>query len=293
MDRDLNDKIFSLRPSLSRQFRKVANCILQNGTESCFLIARELASAAGVSPSTIVRFSRKLGYKGFHSFKAALQDKIRMSLSSSQRVSKTVQSFQTRDLLKQTFEQDRALIENTLRLISERDFNRAVEKVQRSATVYLLGEKSSFALAYFLYFRLSRLGVNCKLIHFGGPAVFSELAPMKKGDLLLAIGFRMIPYEVCGAVKIARDKKVTVIAITSPPVSPISVPADIVLFVDRGGEDKVQSVTAGFALCHAIIIGVAARIGKRSRALLKRIDALERAEVKFTPEDWQSEMILR
>lgn len=37
--------------------------------------------------------------------------------------------------------------------------------------------------------------------------------------------------------------------------------------------------------CHAIIIGVAARLGKRSTAILKEIDAAERARAEFTPED--------
>jgi DNA-binding MurR/RpiR family transcriptional regulator len=185
------------------------------------------------------------------------------------------------------FEQDIALIESTLRLLNEEDFDRAVGQILTAKTVYVLGEKSSFALAYFLYFRLSRLGIDCKLIHFGGPAVFSELAPLKKGDVLLAIGFRMIPYEVCGAVKLAKAKRATVIAITSPPISPIAVPADIVLYVDRGNAEKIQSVTGGIVLCHAIVIGVAARLGKRSTAILKEIDAAERARAEFTPEDYR------
>lgn len=209
---------------------------------------------------------------------------MRIQLSASERVSKTVQSLKRREVLKQIFAQDISVIESTLRLVSEKDFHRIVQKIHQATTVYLLGAKSSFALAYFLYFRLSRLGVNCKLIHFGGPTLFSELAPLKKGDVLVAVGFHMIPSEVCRAVKVARDKKATVIAITSPPASPISVPADIVLYVDRGSEEKLQSITAGFTLCNSLIVGVAARIGKGSTALLNEIDALEKDWVQSTSE---------
>lgn len=43
---------------------------------------RELAVAAGVSPSAVVRFARELGYEGFQSFKDYLQHTVRARLSA-------------------------------------------------------------------------------------------------------------------------------------------------------------------------------------------------------------------
>lgn len=275
MDRELSERIFSLLPTLGKQLNRLAEYFLKDGTSPCFLNARQLACSAGVSPSTVVRFARRLGYDGYQSFKADLHDRVRNQLSSSERVSKTVKSLRRGKLLKETFERDIALIEDTLQLIVERDFLQAVKEIYQAATVYILGEKTSFAAAYFLYFRLSRLGINCKLIQFGGPAVFSQLSPLRKGDVLLALGFRMVPYEVVSAVKRARAKKITTIAITSPPASAISGPSDITLFVNRGSGEMIQSITPIFTLCHAIVIGVATRVGRRCTMLLNETDAAE------------------
>jgi DNA-binding MurR/RpiR family transcriptional regulator len=274
MDQELSAKIRVTRPWLTPQLRRVADCLLHNGTRSCFFNVRELAVAAGVSPSAVVRFARELGYEGFQSFKDHLQHTVRVRLSASDRVSKTVRSLRKSSILEQVFEQDRALINQTLFLVSRENFDRAVRDVIRARTLYLIGEKSSFSLAYFLYYRLSRLGVRCKLLHFGGSMVFAELADLRKGDVLLAVGFRKIPHEVCMAVQLAREKGVVTLTVTSQAASPLAV-ADVVLYADRGAEEEIQSVTAAMTLCHALIVAVAAKTSRRSTRMWRDIDALE------------------
>jgi len=274
MDQELCAKISVTRPRLTPQLRRVADCLLHNGTHSCFFNARELAAAAGVSPSAVVRFARELGYAGFQSFKDHLQHTVRVRLSASERVSKTVRSLRKSNVLERVFEQDTALIKQTLPLISREKFEQAVREIVRARSLYLIGEKSSFALAYFLYYRMSRLGIRCKLLHFGGSTVFVELADLRKGDVLLAVGFRKIPREVCKAVQLARDKRAATITVTSQPASPLAV-ADVVLYADRGAEEEIQSVTAAMTLCHALIIAVAAKTKQRSTRMWRDIDALE------------------
>jgi hypothetical protein len=49
-----------------------------------------------------------------------------------------------------------------------------------------------------------------------------------------------------------------------------------VLFVDRGAAEQVESITAGMALCQALVISVASRMKKRSAAVLNEIDSMEK-----------------
>jgi DNA-binding MurR/RpiR family transcriptional regulator len=93
---------------------------------------RELATAAGVSPSPVVRFARELGYDGFQSFKDHLQHTVGVRLSASERVSKTVRSLRKISVLERVFEQDTALIKQTLSLISRAKFDQAVREIVRA-----------------------------------------------------------------------------------------------------------------------------------------------------------------
>jgi DNA-binding MurR/RpiR family transcriptional regulator len=276
MDPYFQKKIVLLRPQLSGQLRKVADFILKNGNHACFLNARDLAEAAHVSSASVVRFARKLGYDGYQSFKTELQDGLWKQLSSSERVSKTIQAISGEQILSQMMRKDLRLIENTLSLNSEKDFQRAVARICAADTIYFVGQKSSFALAYFIYYRLSRLGIRCRLATVGGPGVvFSELASLKQNDILFVVGFQRITREVQACVKNAAEQKVTIILITSTSLNFIGDVADVTFLVDRGSADLLQSVTAAFSLGHALVIAVAAKLGHRSVSFLNAIDAME------------------
>src|SRR6266508_899130 len=80
MDRDLNNRIYASRERLSPQLCRVADYILANGNHAWFLNARAMAASAGVSAPTVVRFVRRLGYRGFQSFKRDLQENAREQL---------------------------------------------------------------------------------------------------------------------------------------------------------------------------------------------------------------------
>lgn len=179
MDRDLNNRIFSLRADLSPQLAKLADYVLANEAQACFLNARQLAAAAGVSAPSVVRFVRRLGYAGVQSFRGHLQKNAQQRLSAVKAVGISGKARDTDGLVETIFRQEILCIERSLQLVRQKDFEAAVKAICRADTVYLLGGKSSFALAYFLYFRLSKLGIDCKLIHPGGPTVFSEMAGMR------------------------------------------------------------------------------------------------------------------
>lgn len=285
MNRDINNRIYALREGLSPQLCRVADYVLANGHHVCFLNARALAVSARVSAPTVVRFVRRLGYRGFPSFKSDLQESARQQLSHGRKISVLGKSRKRPGLIEQVVAEESSAIQNSLKLIREEDFQLAVNRICRGDTVYLLAGKTSFASAYLLYYRLSKLGIDCKLIHPGGLTMFGELAPIGSRDLLLVIGFQRIPSDLFLAVREAKRKRAAVIAITDPPASQLSVLADLALYVDRGPREKIRSVTACITLCTALVIGVAARKGKRSARISAQVDALENRGGLYLPDD--------
>jgi len=277
MDPLVKKRIYDLQPRLSGQLQKLAACILKDSNDVCFLNARDLAQTAGVSPSSVVRFSRKLGYEGFQSLKAELQDGVRRQLSASGRVEKAKRSASDGRMLSHIMRQETGLLGRSPELNCEEDFQRAVKALCRADTLYFVGQRSSFAIAYFVYYRLCRLGLSCKLVTVGGPAVlFSELASLKRTDLLFVVGFQKISREIQSAVRNAKERRATVLLLTSTAVNPVADKADVILFADRGSAEVLQSVTAGFSLGHALVIAVAGQLGTRSLAFLNAIDVMEK-----------------
>ena len=85
---------------LTKTQRIIAEYVLDNASEACFMTSTEIALKLGVSESSVIRFSRTIGFDGFMDFQKALrkdyQDKV-LSISSSitipsQRIAKQAKS---------------------------------------------------------------------------------------------------------------------------------------------------------------------------------------------------------
>ena len=66
-------------PTLAASDKKLADYILSQPDETRHLSSQQLAAEAGVSQSSVVKFSQKLGFKGFPALKLALSEALASS----------------------------------------------------------------------------------------------------------------------------------------------------------------------------------------------------------------------
>ena len=72
--------------NLTKTQKIIGKYVLDHSSDACFMTSTEIAQELGVSESSIIRFSRSLGFSGFMDFQKTLrkdyQDKV-YSISSS------------------------------------------------------------------------------------------------------------------------------------------------------------------------------------------------------------------
>ena len=78
--------------SMSKGQKAIANYILENYETAAYMTAAKLGETTGVSESTVVRFSMELGYEGYPHFQKALQEELKVKLTSVQRLNAGGQS---------------------------------------------------------------------------------------------------------------------------------------------------------------------------------------------------------
>ena len=97
--------------TLTKTQKLIAKYVLDNSADACFMTSTDIADTLGVSESSVVRFSRSLGYSGFMEFQKSLrkdyQDKV-LSISSSitvpsQRVAKQAKLETNSDYIKRHY----------------------------------------------------------------------------------------------------------------------------------------------------------------------------------------------
>lgn len=251
-------QIFAKTDSLNGAQKRLGH-YLQNDSSALLLSnVRDLAQAVGVSKSTVVRFAKSMGYKGFPEFKREIQKEMRGKLRAAARMEETFAELgDDENIFAKLIKRDIQLLQETLQAASFPDFHKAVEIIWRAQKVFIIGLNASMALAYLLHFRLVRVKKDARWIFLtGGTSLLEQLAFMNPSDVLIAIDFLQVPREVQAALQHAKKVSAPILGITDFPSSAIAKAADVCLYAKRGLHTTVNSLTPAFSLVNALAIAV-------------------------------------
>jgi DNA-binding MurR/RpiR family transcriptional regulator len=149
------DKIYTEYKTFTPSQQKVAEYLTQHLDDALILKANQLAKEAGVSEATFTRFITRLGFSGFSEFKREIGNYIIQGNSTAERLAESAETFGISDSV--FLEILRGDIENIHKItngISNEIFEKAVGKLSSAKSIYLLGLRSSYALAFYLAFNL-------------------------------------------------------------------------------------------------------------------------------------------
>ena len=251
---DLITKIQSELPGFSKGQKQIARFILEHYDKAAFMTASRLGVTVGVSESTVVRFATELGYDGYPHLQRALQEMIRNKLTSVQRMEVAGDRMGGRDVLQTVLHADTDMIRVTLDEIDRDAFQGAVDALMGAKRIYILGVRSSSALASFLGFYFNLLFENVTLVHTNSVSeIFEQVLRVGPGDVLF---FPRYSKRTLSAMKYARDRGARVIALTDSQLSPLARVADHVLLARSDMASFVDSLVAPLSVINALIVAV-------------------------------------
>ena len=254
---DLITKIQSELPGFSKGQKQIARFILEHYDKAAFMTASRLGVTVGVSESTVVRFATELGYDGYPHLQRALQEMIRNKLTSVQRMEVAGDRMGGRDVLQTVLHADTDMIRVTLDEIDRDAFRGAVDALMGAKRIYILGVRSSSALASFLGFYFNLLFENVTLVHTNSVSeIFEQVLRVGPGDVLFGISFPRYSKRTLSAMKYARDRGARVIALTDSQLSPLARMADHVLLARSDMASFVDSLVAPLSVINALIVAV-------------------------------------
>ena len=254
---DLITKIQSELPGFSKGQKQIARFILEHYDKAAFMTASRLGVTVGVSESTVVRFATELGYDGYPHLQRALQEMIRNKLTSVQRMEVAGDRMGGRDVLQTVLHADTDMIRVTLDEIDRDAFQGAVDALMGAKRIYILGVRSSSALASFLGFYFNLLFENVTLVHTNSVSeIFEQVLRVGPGDVLFGISFPRYSKRTLSAMKYARDRGARVIALTNSQLSPLARVADHVLLARSDMASFVDSLVAPLSVINALIVAV-------------------------------------
>ena len=260
MSKDILSLIQSSMPTFSKGQKLIANFILESYDKAAFMTASRLGKTVNVSESTVVRFAAELGYDGYPAMQKALQEMIRNKLTSIQRIEVSNDRIGNQDILSMVMQSDIEKIRMTLEETGRADFDRSVDAIVSARRIYILGIRSSSAIASFLGFYFNLIFENVVIIHSNSVSeVFEQILRIGPGDVIIGVSFPRYSRRTVKAMQYARDRGATVVAITDSEVSPLAPIADHTLMAKSDMASFVDSLVAPLSMVNALIVAVGRR----------------------------------
>jgi DNA-binding MurR/RpiR family transcriptional regulator len=221
------------------------------------MTASKLGENVGVSESTVVRFATEIGFKGYPELQKELQQMIKSKLTAVQRMEVSSNLIGEDNAIKKVLNGDIELIRDTLEIVSDSEFKKAVDMINNARKIYILGVRSSAALASFLHFYLNLVFENVVLIDTSsGSEMFEQMFRINENDVCVAISFPRYSKQTINALRFINDRGTNIIAITDSAVSPIAEFSETVLVAKSDMVSVVDSLVAPLSLINALIVAL-------------------------------------
>lgn len=275
MHKDILTRLQSDNKRFSKSHRSLARYIAENYDKAAYMTAGKLGRAVGVSESTVVRFAMELGYDGYPELRLALQEAARNRLTSVQRIAASRELMDGQDVLKNVLSADMDKLRATMEGMEQESFDRAIDLITQAKELYILGMRSSSALASFMGFYLNYLMDNVRVVSDSkGGEVYEQMLRIGEGDVLFCISFPRYTSNSLSAARFAKEHGATIIALTDNNASPFAKIADTVLFAKSDMVSFLDSLVAPMSVINAIIIAIASRRHETLDATFGKLEAL-------------------
>lgn len=261
--------------SFSKGQRKIAAYILESYDKAAFQTAGALGKTVQVSESTVVRFAAELGYEGYPEMQKAMQEMVLNRLTSVQRIEVGAKRMPQENVLSSVLQTDMELIRATNEQMDQEAFYGAVDALLNAQTIYLVGVRSSSALASFLCYYFKYMFPDVRLVTSASDSeVFEQIVRISPQDALLGISFPRYSSASIHAMEYAHTSGAKTIALTDCASSPLSAYADYLLTAKSDMVSLVDSLVAPMSVINALIVAAASKKKLETTRIFNKLEEI-------------------
>lgn len=251
--------------------KAVAEFVLNNAEQVMQMSVSEAARDIGVGESTVIRFCRALGYKGYQEFKLRLaQDLVEPVEFIHENITF---GDSCADLAQKVFQTNIKAVEDTMKALDTDMVEVAAKALATARRIDIYGVGYSSFTALDAKLKFVRLGLSADAYGDAHLQVMAA-ASLSSHDVAIGISNSGSTKDVIDALTTARKSGATTIAITNFSPSPITRASDLVLLTASpesplGGE-VLTSRIAQLCVLDVLSVALAVTLGEGCLELIKK-----------------------
>lgn len=243
-------KIRTTLPSLRGADKRVAQYVIDNPQEIIYQSLNEVALKSGVSEPAVIRFSRKIGLRGFQDLKLHLSRDFVAPMRMIHEEIEVTDEIQS--MVRKVFGSNIQTLQDTLEVLDVKEIERAVTAIKKARKILFIGVGTSGPNTNDAFHKFFRLGFNCNCYTDSHLQIMAA-SLLSPEDVVVAISHSGSTKDPIETLEVARECGAITIVITNNSISPIIKYADIVLNT-ASRETRFRSEAMASRIAQSVII---------------------------------------
>ncbi len=252
-------RIRSRLPNLAAAERQVADWVLQHPDEVIHASMARVAQQCGVSDTTVLRFCRAAGFKGYMDLKLSI---ARDLASPTQIIHDDVSEDDPPAVVAhKVFMSHIQALYDTLEVLDKDALSRAVDMIMEAKRIFIIGVGTSNPIVHEAYNKFFRLGLDCHA-QTDSYLQLMEAALVGEETLVIAISHSGSSMDPVLTLEEAKRNGAKAIVITGNAESPLTKFADVTLLAvsQETRAESIASRVAQMAIVNALYVTVSLRM---------------------------------
>jgi DNA-binding MurR/RpiR family transcriptional regulator len=246
-------KIRAERDRMSAIERRIADFMLENAHLLRDYSSQQLADALQISQSSVVKFSQKLGFKGYPDLKYSVGEAVARNGDTQVKTTARATRAAARESIAETLWESKSRAEEETRLINAPEkLAEIAALLGRASKVYCIGIGDDGIAAQVFTQRLALLGALA-VYHVDPVAMTASIGSAGRGDVLVVFSEQGQYPPLNHLCRQFRERHGKVISVTRHTSNPLRAHADAALLVSAHDErSHVQVLLYQSALQHLL-----------------------------------------
>lgn len=276
---DFVNKVQSM--ALTRMDATIAEYMLEHLNTIGFQTSTALAEAIGVSDTSIIRFIRKLGYKGYSEFRGEMNaraaeqiNQTQGDLSPGEKYARSQEHLHQDSLIGDVSGYTLANLQKSYAQLDSTTITRIVDIILTSDRKYIAGFRGTSCCANYMASKLLFLTPHVVPVTHADATAVENLVDITERDCLFLYSFPRYTEINRMLMDIARENGAKIILMTDRRTSPLANKADVVVVAQVGGLGFTNSYVAPISLSEVILLAISGRRDMTRSERFERIDSL-------------------
>lgn len=268
------------RVKLTKKEKLIAEFVLDNFPEACFITSTDIAKRLHVSDSSVIRFTRTLGYTGFMDFQRSIRkiytDRINSVSETitipSERLKLSIGKLGQSDVMETYFSN---VLKNLQTVVTSNDMQTLeliTDIIIESSKKYILSSRANSGVGDYCLLLLKHMLSNVYETSHPALNVIDHLCDITENDCLIAISFPRYSQMDLLAAQMAYDAGAKIVLITDKASSPLAQYATQLLTVSVESNTFFNSYVGVQFAIELLASVISKKLGYSNEDKLKTID---------------------